>query len=324
MKISEYINERLLLLILFFTVAVFSIAIYISDNNLLGNSNVRYMFAGSILFTVLFILLDFLILNSRIRIFKQFSRELRPQKFNYPLDRTYAGEVSKLSKEYDDYRNKIILNYQENLEFITGWIHDVKIPISAAKLILEKDTENDKSLLEIQLLSIEQQTQKILYYIKSASFYDNFKTTRLNIDAIISEHLKPFSVFFIYNKVSLDYEKSGEFVYTDEKWCGYIISQLLYNAIKHIDTGGKITIKTVKNNNHIILSITNTGIGIKDSDLQNIFEKGYTSYGSNSKSTGYGLYLVKKMCERMGHKIVAHSKYGEYAKFTITFNLTKM
>ena len=109
---------------------------------------------------------------------------------------------------------------------------------------------------------------------------------------------------------------------TDEKWSGYIISQFLSNAVKHTPKGGNIAIKTLEQGSRVLVCIRNTGQGIEPAHLEHIFSRGFTggSKRSASFSTGYGLYLSKKLAVRMGHEVFASSHPGEYAEFCLALS----
>lgn len=108
---------------------------------------------------------------------------------------------------------------------------------------------------------------------------------------------------------------------TDEKWSGYIISQILSNAVKYTPINGYITINTNKKGNEITIEIRNSGKGILSKDITQIFKKGYTSSEDRNgmKSTGYGMYLSKKLSTMLGHKLTVELEYDQYAQFNLTF-----
>jgi hypothetical protein len=112
-------------------------------------------------------------------------------EFAYPVDREYAGLVHNLAVEYQKYKSDIYTRSSEQLEFITKWVHDVKVPISAVRLILENCEESIPHDLykdiDIELFSIEQSVQRIFYEIKSNTFYDDYKIQRTNTGKLIAQ-----------------------------------------------------------------------------------------------------------------------------------------
>ena len=82
----------------------------------------------------------------------------------------------------------------------------------------------------------------------------------------------------------------------------------------------RIEINASENKDNVILSIKDNGCGIKDSDLARVFEKGFTgSDRTKSKSTGIGLYLSKKICNKLGLKIKINSKYRSWTEIQIIY-----
>ena len=110
-------------------------------------------------------------------------------------------------------------------------------------------------------------------------------------------------------------------IYTDEKWLTFILSQIVQNAIKYFDKQeNKLTIYSQDNGTNILLVVEDNGCGIKASDLSRVFEKGFTGSNRNkANATGMGLYLSKKLCDRLGLKLDIASTEKEYTRLTITF-----
>lgn len=325
MSIKDYIKEKWYMFIIIIISSIFVFAICLLDNSLfLPNSNTRYILFGILGFMLIFIVIDFFISSSRVKKLTKFIKAggTGNEEFVFPADRIYAKEIGELANELNRYRAKAASDSADELDFITKWVHDVKVPISAMKLLLENETDDIKEKLEMELLSIEQNTQKVLFHIKSSSFYDDYKISKVKIRSMINAALKQFSTFFAYKKIALKLDNNDFDVLTDPKWSGYIISQLLSNAVKHTPENGEIAINVSKKNNSVMLSVKNTGLGIKTADIKQVFNRGYTTHDNRHRaiSTGYGLYLSKKLADKLGHDLTAVSKHGEYAIFNLVFS----
>jgi signal transduction histidine kinase len=109
---------------------------------------------------------------------------------------------------------------------------------------------------------------------KNGLFSVNF-ITEAHLDQIIKESIKK---------------------YADSKWLGFIIDQIIANALKYTGDDGDISIKVEEDNKEKRLLIQDSGIGIKAEDIQRVFDKGFTGSNGRShvKSTGMGLYLAKQ------------------------------
>lgn len=205
---------------------------------------------------------------------------------------------------------------EEMTDYYTMWAHQIKTPIFALRLLLQENpTVNKEALTE--LFKIEQYVEMVLGYLRTEDMSSDLKLSRCALDSIIREQIHKYAGIFISKKLSLTYERISENVLTDEKWLGFVIGQILSNALKYTRTGG-IRISLKENT----LIIEDTGIGIRKEDLPRIFEKGYTGVNGreNNRATGIGLYLSKKIMNRLGHRIYVTSEEGKGTKVFLEFS----
>jgi len=225
------------------------------------------------------------------------------------------------------YNNKLNLNSKydtekaELIDYYTLWVHQIKTPISAMKLILQSDTSCYKSELQLELFKIEQYAQMVLQYLRYFDMSSDLILKKYNLYDIIKQAVKKYSIMFIQKKISLDLEKMDTYVLTDEKWIQFVIEQILSNALKYTHKG-KISIYIDKNETQSLI-IEDTGIGISQEDLPRIFDKGFTGYNGriDKKSTGIGLYLCKKIISKLSHKISITSEVSVGTKVKIDFSM---
>ncbi|SNS56945.1 Signal transduction histidine kinase [Anaerovirgula multivorans] len=330
MKLVKYLKEKWITYTFVIAAFMFFAVIYKLDKSFnMTASNANYIIMGWLLLFVIFIAVDYGVFYYRVEKFKKYcslnasSEDL--DEFVYPVDKEYAQLVYNLVVEYEKYKSDIYTKSSGELEFITKWVHDVKVPISAVKLILENHENDIPSKLyqsiDKELFSIEESVQRVFYELKSNSLHDDYKIAKISTKKLIAQTLKGYSNFFSYKKINISFDGEDGHVLTDEKWSGYILSQIISNAVKHTPVEGTIGISTKKNGNETTISIKNSGKGILEKDLGQIFKKGYTSSEDRNgmKATGYGLYLSKKLSNMLGHKLTVESKYGEYAVFSLTF-----
>lgn len=201
------------------------------------------------------------------------------------------------------------------IDYYTMWAHQIKTPIAAMHLLIQDDGSEYEHELKQELFKIEQYVQMVLQYLRLESDYTDFVIRKLELDSVIKQSVKKFAGQFIRKKLSLVYEETGETVLSDEKWLSFVIEQLLSNALKYT-VKGKISIYMEKDKT---LVIEDTGIGISIEDLPRVFEKGFTGYNgrTDKKSTGIGLCLCKRICEKLGHRIWIESVSGEGTKVKI-------
>lgn len=193
--------------------------------------------------------------------------------------------------------------YQEMIDYYTLWAHQIKTPIAAMRLLLQSDAEIAEC--EEELFKIEQYVEMVLSFLRVEEAESDFILKQNDCDEMLKQAIRKYAKLFIRKKIALNYQPINQKILTDEKWFVFMIEQILSNAIKYTSTGS-ITI-TCENK---VLKIQDSGIGIQKEDLPRVFEKGFTGYNGHKdkKSTGIGLYLVKKICDRLGHTIKIESE----------------
>ncbi|WP_314939588.1 sensor histidine kinase [Parvimonas micra] len=231
------------------------------------------------------------------------------------------NQIQELEEANLNLRNDFLAKEKELQEYFLIWIHQIKTPITAGKLICDSDIENENiKNIKKELIYIEDYTNMALSYLKMANHNTDMDISLVNLDDIIRPLIKKYAILFISNNIKLEYEKLNIKVITDSKWCMVVIEQLLSNAIKYTKNG-IVSISFNEKENY--LEIKDNGIGIKDSDLPKIFDKGYSGFNGrqNQKSTGIGLFLVKQILDKLGQKVKLESKLGEGTSVKVYFNI---
>ena len=219
-----------------------------------------------------------------------------------------------------------MLNQKDDLNaYFLMWLHQIKTPMTVSKLLLDKPDENTTSKLKMQLMYIEQYINMAMNYLKMIDYSTDMDITQMNLDNIIKNLLKKYSLLFIHNHISLEYQSNITYVVSDSQWLTILIEQILSNALKYTENG-KIAIQYLEDKH--ALEIRDTGIGIRSEDIPKIFDRGYSGFNGrmNEKSSGLGLYLARKISERLNIQIEVESKLSKGSVFRLVFptNLTKM
>lgn len=201
-------------------------------------------------------------------------------------------------------------SFQETMDYFTLWVHQIKTPISALRLILQNELPGDKEA-QNQLFRIEQYSDMVLGFLRSESMSSDLLLQRCSLDEIIKPALRKFARLFIGQGISLDYQETGVQVLTDEKWLRFVLEQLLSNALKYTHRGS-IRIALDEKQPRTLL-ICDSGIGIRPEDLPRVFERGFTGYNGRGEraSSGIGLYLCKRILDRLSHAIRIESALGQ-------------
>lgn len=238
---------------------------------------------------------------------------------NEALYQEICNRLNEQRQEAENARNTF---YTELTDYYTMWVHQIKTPISAARLLLQAEEPDDQAV-QTEVFKIEQYVEMVLGYLRTEDMAADMKLETVSLDSLIRSQIHRFARVFIGKKLALDYQGVETVVLTDEKWLGFVIGQILSNALKYTKKG-KISIymldshepkdfKSLSQKNRNVLVIEDTGIGIRAEDLHRVFEKGFTGYNGREegRSTGIGLYLCGKIMKKLDHKIWIESTPGE-------------
>lgn len=209
---------------------------------------------------------------------------------------------------------------REHRETVEEWVHEIKIPITAATLICGRNEGEDFRELSRQVDRISDLTERVLYAARCDDPSRDKLIRPCELSAVVNECLKDNKRLFIERGASVRTDVKGR-VYTDAKWVAFVLKQLLVNALQYARGSADIEITTSASESATELKVLDCGIGIPAADLPRVFDKGFT--GSNGRrerrSTGLGLYLCRKLCDALDVGLSVRSKEGEWTEFTLVF-----
>lgn len=223
------------------------------------------------------------------------------------LELGYHELLEMLFLEKSAVMSKADKRYEDSSDYFAMWAHRIKTPITAMSLAIQGSEAPEKEELSDELQSIEQYVEMALCYVHLDGDENDFVIKKHSLDEIVRQAVRRFSRQFIRRKIALVYEPLKTDVLTDERLLAFVIGQLISNALKYTKQGS-VTIELEEPGAPILL-IRDTGIGIAAEDLPRVFERGFTGGNGriDKRATGIGLYLCKRICERLGHEISAKS-----------------
>ncbi|MCI8302281.1 MAG: HAMP domain-containing histidine kinase [Oscillospiraceae bacterium] len=199
-------------------------------------------------------------------------------------------------------------------DYYTMWVHQIKTPIAAMRLMLQEDGTQRGRELEAELFRVERYVELVLSYLRLGGGSTDYLIRESALDPILRQAVRKYAPLFIRGKVSLDLRETGLRVLTDEKWLQLVVEQVLSNAVKYAP-GGHVTVWAEGER----LLIEDDGVGIAREDLPRIFDRGFTGCNGrmDKRATGIGLYLCGQICRRLGHTITVDSEQGRGTRVTI-------
>ncbi|MEK8131898.1 sensor histidine kinase [Paenibacillus filicis] len=210
----------------------------------------------------------------------------------------------------------------EYREYMEAWVHEIKTPIASGKLIIENNKTEITKKIEEEFNKVEAHVEQVLYYARSTNTSEDYIIKKFCLMDSIKNVARKNSKSFIYRKIKLNLGALHVPIYNDAKWVEFIINQVVTNAIKYTkEEEAQISLYAEKNKDNITLIIEDNGVGISKTDLNKIFNKGFTGENGRifGKSTGMGLYICHKLANKLGLGIKAESNKGVGTKISIIF-----
>ena len=234
----------------------------------------------------------------------------------------YMELVRRACKSMLDELNEQEKQNIEYKEYIDSWIHEVKTPITAIQLICDNERNTVTDRIKLETKKVEMDIERMLYYSKSGETWKDYVIARHLLRNIVEDSIMKVYQIFIYHGVKIDTQVEEESVFTDEKWSSFIITQILLNCVQYQrEETLSIRIYAKKEKESTSLVIEDNGLGIKPEEINHIFEKGYvgTNGRKNERSSGMGMYICKRLCNKLDIGLHAVSEYGKYTKMILTF-----
>lgn len=223
-----------------------------------------------------------------------------------PQEQAYQALLLALHTDRQKLKSDMNARYHDMTEYYTVWAHQIKTPIAAIRLALQNEDTPLSRRLTGEVGRVEQYVQMALTYLRLGSDSSDYVIRSCALDDIVRPAVRRFAGEFIQRKIQLNYQMLNCTVITDEKWLGFVVEQVLSNALKYTPQGSVSIYMEPEG----VLCIRDTGIGIAPEDLPRVFEKGYTGYNGRSqrKASGLGLYLCREILARLGHSVSAESQ----------------
>lgn len=235
-----------------------------------------------------------------------------------PLERALAEKLEAREMELYQQRSDSERKLTDLLDYYTLWVHQIKTPIAANQLLVAEVADRQlKQQLEQEIFKIDSYTNLVLQYLRLESFHDDLVLRQVQIEDLIKEIIRKYALFFIQKGLNVNLYDLDKEIVTDKKWLLVVIEQIISNSLKYTKEGGLEIYMDGQE-----LCIKDTGIGIKNSDVLRVFERGFSGYNGRliQQSSGLGLYLSKKISEELGHQIRIESEVGKGTTVRIQFS----
>ena len=226
-------------------------------------------------------------------------------------DKSMAEQVAEYRRQNQLFR-----------EYIETWVHEAKIPIASMRLMCHNHPDLDAKMIA-QLKQLDDDINNVLFYARSENAQKDYIIKETSLKKVFHEVAMNNRVILQLMDAEIDTRNLDILVMTDEKWLEFMLGQIISNSIKYCNAERKLKLEiwAEEISDKVMLHFRDNGIGIPASDLPRVFDKTFT--GENGRkgaaSTGMGLYIVRNLCDKLGHGINISSQESEYTEVTLTF-----
>lgn len=208
-------------------------------------------------------------------------------------------------------------------DYTAAWVHEVKTPLTAMKLIIDEHRGNpDFKKIESEWLRLHLLVDQQLSISRLPMLEADYLLEKTSLQKLASAEVQKLASWCMEKNLAVEFEGDNQEIIADVKWCRFIIRQFLTNAVKYSPVGGMVCISMKENHSgHAVLTIQDEGLGIQPHELPRIFDKGFTGGTGriHNAATGLGLYLAQTVASRMGITLTVESQYGEGTMIEMAF-----
>ena len=316
MRLSEFLKEKIInfitITLVIITIEIFLMPYYI-------NTLIKIYIPISILFSYLLIVfIEYLkkknFYNNLTKNLEKLDKKyLIPEiidKADFLEGKILINTLKEIEKSMAEHVNEYKFANEEYKEYIELWIHEIKTPIAVSKMIVENNPSEITKNINEEIEKVEYFVEQALFYARSNNVEKDYIIKPMNLQKIINSVILKNKRSFISKKIKLNIHDVDKEVYSDSKWMAFILNQIIINSIKYSKKDkAEIEIFSEEYKDNTVLYIKDNGIGIESDNLPRVFEKGFTGENGRkiNKSTGIGLYLCKKLCDKLGQNIEINS-----------------
>ncbi|KKS79933.1 MAG: Signal transduction histidine kinase [Candidatus Beckwithbacteria bacterium GW2011_GWA2_43_10] len=254
------------------------------------------------------------------------------QKQLHPLEEIalYAQSISSLPLSHRlelSHPTRELLTIQESFnlmleklgEFFSAAAHALKTPLTVLRLQIENVqlAESSKNKLLVTIDQVSETIQDLLYLSKIGQV--KTKPRLVNISAIMVNLAELAATLGSNKQISVTSKIEPDIIISgDEKTLTRALSNLVQNAVNYTKNHGQVELKLTKQAEKIFIVIRDTGIGISNKDLPNIFRRFYRGRNAVLPGSGLGLPIAKAVIESFGGSIAVHSRLYRGTTVTVT------
>lgn len=285
----------------------------------------------TLIFSFLFVLYSTSLIVQPIRNLTQATRKIAAGNYHIKLKENRKDEIGRLASDFSKMSNSLAKTEEKRQEFVSNVSHEIQSPLTSIQgfslALKEEDLTEEERIYYLEIIEKEAKRLSVLSkQLLTLSFLDSEENTAEKIDYNVSDQLKDVVSTLEYQwrskEIAMTIDTAELMVLGDPKLLYQVWMNLLTNAITYTQEGGSIHIQGIDKHEVIEVIISDTGVGISQEDLNQIFDRFYKVDKARTRtktSTGLGLAIVKKIVELHEGSIVVDSELDKGSTFSVTF-----
>lgn len=317
----RFLKEYVMWIMFFVVTFIWMNVVFRLDAGFTNVSVLYFNLVYSILFIV-FLCWRYLKYNRQALVLQKYDIEQPKQLALTPLQEIVFTRYTEQLQQQQALVNDLNVQLQEQSDDLLAWVHEVKSPLTSLKLLIEQTGDiKQKVRLEQEWLRLYLLVDQQLHQTRLQTIEQDNRMQQVSLRTVIVQEIRDLQSWCIEKGIGFEIEELEQTVITDQKWLGFILRQILTNAVKYSHPNGEIHITTSNQNSHLLLHIEDRGVGISSEDLPRVFRKSYTgTVGRESTAaTGMGLYLAHNAAVKLGITISIQSQLAKGTCVTLTF-----
>jgi len=258
--------------------------------------------------------------------------EIAGGNFKIQIEKTTQDEVGELVDAFNTAAKSLDNLDTVRNDFIANVSHELRTPMTSIKgfveaimdgIIPEEKQHEYLKKVHREICRMNDLVNDLLDWARLSAGQGNFQMSNFDLNRVVVTVVSNLEALIMQKNINMviDFEEDKHMVYGDSRSIERVLINLISNAVKFTPENGEITVKVCHEYDKVRVYVSDTGIGMTESEMELIFERFYKadkSRSSEKKSTGLGLPIVKKILQNHGQNISVSSKPGEGSCFTFT------
>jgi len=258
-------------------------------------------------------------------------RRMSKGDFSVTLDADprHLGQLGVLVRSFNEMASELGQMERMRQEFISNVSHEFQSPLTSiggfARALRNEELTADTrrhylQIIESESMRLSKLSDNLLKLTSLESNHHPFEAKSYRLDRQIRRVILGCEPQWLAKRLELDVDLDELAIVADEDLLNQVWSNLAHNAIKFTPEGGTISVRLSGSEQHVEVTVTDTGIGVSEADLHHLFERFFKADKARSRSaggSGLGLSIVKKIVELHHGTVTASSRVGEGTSFRV-------